>query len=1358
MLKFKALRQHDFTTHSLVARTASAIALLVGSLVLLGWCFNFDFLTHFFCVSMVSMKANAAICFILSGVSLWLLLGAREKETEGGQVRENSPLPARVCALIIQLIGWLTFCQYLFGWNFGIDELLFRDSPMAVMTSHPGRMGLNTALNFILVGRALELIGKPKTHRSYWYAQVLSLLAGVISGLALMGYAYKVEVLHHIVPHTTSMALHTAEAFIVLCVGILWARADQGLMEVVTNDTYGGLVAGRLLIATVTVPFVLGWLVLQGEQAEVYNSAFGLSLLIVVLIISFCVLIWQNAALVERLSKERDRVKVALRVNEEKLNSFVDANLIGIIFGDIHGSVQQANDEFLRMIGYTREELQANKISWIDITPPEYLPKDEQGIVEAKVNGACTPYEKEYICKDGSRIPVLVGYTLVGEKKEDTVAFILDLSDRKKSLEALRQSEERFRLAVDNIPDAFVIYDAQRRVQFVNAATLGQLRKSKEEILGRTDEEILPPVIYEPYLATLIKAQETRTSQTTEISINISNYSTVTTFIKYVPILDKKGQIYQILGFAEDITVRKQAESALSNQQKWLEEVVNLMPTPLLLIEPGTARVILANKSADEVAGGQFPKADSAEDYGSHYQITDAHGNPISKEQFPGVRVARGERLEGLEIDWHTPSGIRSLLIFADTLPAMHGHSATCVLTFQDITNLKEVEKALSLGYTRLQLLFETASNLLSSQQPVALVDSVFKKLKEQIGLDVYFNYLVKDNQQILHLASCSGIAEDLEKEMEWVEFGQKVCGAVAAERIPMTFWDVQQSTDPKTEFIRSVGITAHSSYPLIAQGQLLGTLSFGSRSRLKFSQNELGMMQAVCDQIAIAMERASLIASLQEQTEQLREANRMKDEFLAILSHELRSPLNAILGWAQLLRSRKLDEKKIAQAIETIERNARAQTQLIDDLLDISRMIRGKLRLNVRSCNLVPMIEAAIETVRLAAEAKKIDLQFQVLDVKLGDNDGNLVSIESHEQLDDLKSKTPSVLVSGDGERLQQVIWNLLSNAIKFTPQGGRVEVQLSVEGSGEWRVGSGELGAPSGDKGQWGVGSGGRDVYSPSFAKVTVRDTGIGINSEFLPYVFDRFRQADSSITRSHGGLGLGLAIVRHLVELHGGNVSVASAGEDKGTTFTVILPLVQESRETRVAKGTVEASSSLAPPAPPANPPVVSLKGVKVLIVDDEADTRDYLTTALQQCQAEVMAVASAQEALDAMQEWKPDVLVSDIGMPEEDGYSLIRKVRRREAVRRYSQRIFQQRQQRYKKKGTRRIGRETCTTHISHSQKQRRMIPAVALTAYARPEDRMRAIKEGFQMHLPKPVDPVELTIVVATLAGRRNVLQ
>ncbi|MHC5850654.1 PAS domain S-box protein [Nostoc sp.] len=1444
MLNVNRLRLQDISkipTNSLVAKVASAIAVFIGSVVLVGWWLGIEVLKRGFPGSPATMKVNTAVCFVLCGMSLWLFLKAGEKNSK---LFPHFPtlLISQVCAIAVTTIAALTLCQYQFGWNLGIDELVFRDSLTSIATSHPGRMGVNTAVNFILVSVALQILIHPKTHRSYWYAQIIALIATLISFQALMGYAYKVKVLYGLAPYTTSMALHTAVLFLLLSMGILWAQAEQGLMRVVTSDTYGGLLARRLLVAAIAVPFGLGWIIVEGQRAGQYDPAFAVSVFAIVLIVIFTILIWQSARVIERLSHQRDLAQKALRTYEAKLGSFVDANVIGILFGDVYGDIQQANDEFLRMIGYTREDLLAGRLSWSDITPPEYLYLDERGVAEAQgnTNAACTPYEKEYIHKDGSRIPVLVGYVLLGENREESVAFILDLSERKQA----EAEQQKLVLLVENSSDFISIATLEGQLLYINdagqklvgLASLDEVRQKAvlDYVMPKDkayfQEHILPtvllqgrwqgefcfshlqtgqpiPVDYNIFtvtdhntgqpialatvtrniseqkqtqekilqlnkdlqrriteLQTLLEVipigigiaedpecknikvnpsfakqlgissdinahlspslderstsfksyREGRELSTEELPMHYSaahgvevldfevdivheNGKIVNLLESVAPLFDEEGKTRGSVGAFLDITERKQAEEVLLNQQKWLEDVLNLMPRPLLFIEPGTARVTFANRSANELAGGEFPKGVPAADYHTVYHYTDAAGDRIPNEQMPGVRVALGERLNGLEVDWHTPAGVRSLLIFADTLPAMHGHAATCILVFQEISNLKEAQKALSLGYKRLKLLFDTANDLLSSQQAIVLIDSVYRKLRDQIGLDIYFNYLVEDNSQVMRLGSYNGISQEMAKKIEWLAFGEGVSGTVAQERHPIAVENVQQSTDSQTELLRSLGITAYYAYPLIAQGRLLGTLSFGSRSRLSFTDNQKGMMQAVCDQIAIAMERASLIASLQQQTEQLQEANRMKDEFLGILSHELRSPLNAILGWAQLLQRSKLNETQMARATETIERNAKAQTQLIEDLLDISRMIRGKLRLNVRTCNLVPMIESAIETVSLAAQSKEIDLRFSLIPSKetpnsdwgLGINRENLESPEAQSQTnqhseDSKLSENSQFLVSGDFERLQQIIWNLLSNAIKFTPVGGRVEVQLSVV--------SGEEKQQTTDK----------------YAQIQVIDTGIGMSRDFLPYVFDRFRQADSSSTRTYGGLGLGLAIVRHLVELHGGTVHADSPGKEQGATFTVKLPLLKT------------PPLSPFPPLPlsPSPPPPLplSLLGVRVLVVDDQADTREFITTVLEQCQAEVKAVASVSEALQVITQWKPDVLVSDIGMPQEDGYSLIRKLR-------------------------------------SQPPELGGNIPAAALTAYARAEDRMRAIQEGYQLHLPKPIEAAELATVVASLVGR-----
>ncbi|WP_017655909.1 ATP-binding protein [Fortiea contorta] len=1336
MLKVNRLRLqdiHKIPVNSLVVTIASLLVIVGGGSVLLGWLWGVELLKRAFYTGTATMKVNSALCFVLSGICLWLLQKGESQrfaveENQAGRKKKSDLRRhhrlylrlARVCALLVFIIGLLTLSEYFFNWNLGIDELVFRDSSPETMGLYPGRMGLNTALSFLFISVALELLGRKQSRRHYWYAQIITLVAAAIAFQALIAHTYKVEFVYELLPYSTSMALPTILIFLVLCVGMLWVYPHQGLMRVLLSDSYGGLFARRFLLAAIAVPFLVGWLIVQGQQAKKYDAAFAISLFAIILIVIFVILVLRSATVVERLSRQRDRIQGVLRVNEAKLRSFVDANIVGIAFGNADGTLQQANDAFLHIIGYTQADLAAGAISWQKLTPPEQFELDWQRVAEAKENaqGACLPYEKEYIRRDGSRVSVLVGYVLLGEKQQETVTLVLDLSERQQAREQIVQLNKDLQRRVAELQTLLEVIpigigiaeDSQCQNIKVNPAFAKQLG-----IAHHLNASLSAPIDERPSFKVYREGRELLAEELPmqysvangveildfEVDIIHENGNIVNLAEYVAPLFDEEGKTRGCIGAFVDITERKQAEAVLRNQQKWLEDVLNLMPRPLLFIEPMTAKVTFANRAADELAGGEFPRNIPAAEYHKFYYYSNAAGDRIPNDQIPGVRVANGERLDGLEVDWHTSGAVRSLLIFADTLPAMHGHPATCIMVFQDISNLKQAEKALSLGYKRLQLLFDTASELLSSQHPLALIDSLFRKLSQQIELDVYFNYLVEENSQLMHLASFMGISQQQAADIEWIVFGQSISGTVAQERRAIAVENVQQSTDQKTELIRTLGMTAYCAYPLIAQGKLLGTLSFGSRTRRRFTENQRGMMQAVCDQIAIAIERASLIASLQQQTEQLRQANRMKDEFLAILSHELRSPLNAILGWAQLLRSRNLSEVQTTKGLETIERNARNQTQLVEDLLDITRMIKGQLRLNVRTCDLMPMIESVLETLSVAAQAKEIDLTFSLIpwwepqvanserpeSIVLKSKIYRLSGFPKYSALSDTPDLKSKFLVAGDPERLQQIIWNLLSNAIKFTPRGGGVEIKLAKISAKEQIL---------------------KDSAT-DYAQIQVLDTGIGISAEFLPYVFDRFRQADSSSTRPHGGLGLGLAIVQHLVELHGGTVQVDSQGEQQGAIFTVLLPLLSLNHSPGLEDSTdAESAGSLA--ACPL------LLGVRVLVVDDEADSREFIATVLQQCQAEVITVDSVSEALQLIVDWKPDVLVSDLGIPSADGDSFIRKVR-------------------------------------EQPPERGGKIPAAALTVYARVEDRMRAIQEGYQLHLPKPIEPAELTTVVASLAGK-----
>jgi len=425
---------------------------------------------------------------------------------------------------------------------------------------------------------------------------------------------------------------------------------------------------------------------------------------------------------------------------------------------------------------------------------------------------------------------------------------------------------------------------------------------------------------------------------------------------------------------------------------------------------------------------------------------------------------------------------------------------------------------------------------------------------------------------------------------------------------------------------------------PLSQEGKVIGTLTI------------------IDDVTERVMRESQLQAQLQARTELLdnekaarqeaETANRLKDEFLATISHELRTPLTAIVGWSTLLRSRQLDDEASARAIETIYRNANSQTQLISDLLDVSRIISNKLQLTISDVDLPSIVERALDAFKPAAETKNIQIESSV------------------------ESDFP--LISGDPERLQQIIWNLLSNAVKFTPDGGRIHIHLK---------------------------------RLSSLVEISVRDSGIGIDPQFTPFVFDRFRQANSASTRNHGGLGLGLNIVRELVNLHDGRVQVFSEGAGKGATFVVTLPIgsLQNLEPHEQQTNFLETPNSLG--------------GLKGLIVDDEADTRDFVRTVLESCGSEVATASSVSEALDMLESNRLDFLISDLGMPSEDGYALIRRIRELPAER----------------------GGDT---------------PAAALTAYARPDDRYRALRAGFQVFIAKPIDPETLVSTVASLMQRK----
>jgi len=653
------------------------------------------------------------------------------------------------------------------------------------------------------------------------------------------------------------------------------------------------------------------------------------------------------------------------------------------------------------------------------------------------------------------------------------------------------------------------------------------------------------------------------------------------------------------------LRMRQAEESARLSATQWQTTFDAMNDGVCLLNRQG--RVVRCNSAMTTLLRKPFSEIDGC----LHQELMQTMLDSTEVTSF--TRVQETHQRESLELRF----GNQWFSISTDPVFDRDGVFTGAVYILADITDRRQAEEALRASEERFRLLLENVEDY-----AIFFLDIQGRILRWSTGAEHILGY--REAEVLTKPNSIIFIPEDLEQGAD----KQELEGALKEGRTEDERWHVRKDG---SRFWGSGIVTL---------------LRDGTGQPRGFSK----ILRDFTERKRAEDERAQLLAREQEARAQAEAANRMKDEFLATLSHELRSPLNAMLGWTRLLNTRKFDEATTARAMETIERSARSQAQLVEDLLDVSRIIQGKLRLNVCPVELASVIQSASDTVRPAAEAKEIQLQ-TILDPAAGP-------------------------IAGDSDRLQQVVWNLLSNSIKFTPKGGCVYVRLE-------RVNS--------------------------HVEITITDTGQGINPDFVPYVFDRFRQADSSITRTYSGLGLGLAIVRHLVELHGGTVRADSEGEGKGATFTVKLPLMPIRIEVNNPK---RVHPTVGDGVPFESAP--SLAGIRVIVVDDEADSREFIVALLEQCGAQVTAVASAREAIEAVSQVKADVLVSDIGMPEEDGYSLIRKVR-------------------------------------TLSAEQGGKIPAVALTAYARAEDRTRAIAEGFQMHIPKPVEPAELATVVASLA-------
>lgn len=782
---------------------------------------------------------------------------------------------------------------------------------------------------------------------------------------------------------------------------------------------------------------------------------------------------------------DRQLALEALKQSEAKFRRLVEVSTFGVAIGDFSGNVIYANDALLTMIGYSRSDLELGHVHWIDLTPPEQIYLDFQAVDELRQRGVARAFEKEYIHKDGHRVPILIGAALLSEpytEQEQIICFYLDLTELKRTETALREQQILLSTILKQAADAIIVCNAEGRITFVNSTARRLAQQDPEESL--------------PYW-------------------NLLNW-----------------------GIAHDVD-----------------------------------------------------------------------GQPIPLENYAISKALRGEASSAVESRMVRGDGsYYDILISAAPLLNTKREIIGAVASFVDISDRKRDEEALRRSEERFRISQEL------SLDAFTILDSV----RDESGTIVDFVWAYVNPKA----------AEILQHPVENL-IGQRLLELIPGDPLNAELFHLYQRV-----------VETGEPHDIEMPYNLAGGTGWFRNMAVKLEDGVAISFNDITQRKNAEAEREQLLKREQATRAEAERANRIKDEFLAVLSHELRSPLNPILGWSSLLQTQQLDPASTQRALATIERNARLQTQLIDDLLDVSRILRGKMALTIRPVNLAPVLEAALETVHLAAEAKHI-------------------SIETHVTLGDRP-------VSGDATRLQQIVWNLLSNAVKFTPPGGSVHVYLSQVAQD---------------------------------AQIQVKDTGKGINPEFLPHVFDYFRQEDSKTTRQFGGLGLGLAIVRYLTELHGGMVQADSAGDGQGATFTVRLPLLQ------TATGTPSTGSTRNPPA--------DLRHLHVLVVDDDADMRELIYAVLSQQGVQVMTAASALEGLMQFDSQPPDILISDIGMPEMDGYMLMHQIRKR-------------------------------------SPQRGGQVPAIALTAYVGEYDEQQAHQAGFQQHLAKPIEPEALIRAIALL--------
>jgi PAS domain S-box-containing protein len=915
--------------------------------------------------------------------------------------------------------------------------------------------------------------------------------------------------------------------------------------------------------------------------------------------------------------KKRER-----SVPQAYLAAIVESSDDAILSKDTDGIIQSANAATERIFGYSAAELVGKSVRVL--VPPELHPQEDEILARIRRGERIDHFETVRLTKDNRRIDISLTVSPVRDASGRVIGaskIVRDITERTRA----RATQARLAAIVASSTDAIVTKDLNGIIHSCNQACEQMFGYGEAELVGRSVLVLIPPERHAEEDMILSKVRRGERIDHFETVRLAKDGRRLDISLAISPIKDDRGNIIGVAKIARDITEQKRLERELAAQQERLRVTLASIGDAVIACDID-GRVTFLNQSAEAMTG--WPASEAA-GRGLHEVFKIVNERTREPVQNPASLVMRSGHIVGLAnhtVLIHRDGSERPIADSAAPIRDGAGIVAGAVLVFRDVTEQRRAEDALAEQREWLETTIESIGDAVIAtdmQGRIAFMNPVAERLTSW-SLDDARGRQCAEVFRIVNERTRKVVDSPVQRVL-----AEGVTVGLANHTVLIAKDGVERPIDDSGAPIRS------------RSGRIVGVV-------LVF-RDITERRRAEADRHTVSAERERLLEAERAARSEAERASRVKDEFVAMVSHELRTPLNAILGWTHLMSQSREDRDILRRGLDVIIRNTRVQAQLISDLLDMSRIVSGKLRLTIEKVDLKPLVEGAIDTVQQSADAKSIPIRRQI---------------------------EPTNAIAGDPSRLQQIVWNLLWNAVKFTPEGGTIVVGLRQ-----------------------------RDFD----VELTVTDTGVGIRPEFLPHIFDRFEQGNPAITRRFGGLGLGLAIVKHLVDLHGGTIGAESEGEGKGARFTVLLPT---GSAVETAAGGTTASEHGATGMEDVGPD--PLQGMRILVVEDEKDTLDFVSRFLVSCGAEVVVATSAAQALALLPGAHVNVLISDIGLPDVDGYELLREVRRMDASAAGG-------------------------------------IPAIALTAYARAEDRLLAFRAGFQAHVAKPVDPNELLGTIVDLA-------